>query len=150
MLYSASDPGRSGGWVIIDKDARIIFNSLFTNWTDVYTALAPYKNQSTFHFLLEQVHAMPGQGVSSMFSFGANYGGWIALLEGLSISHILVPPQRWQKDILGSFPKGESKHRARDYIQRRYPEKKFLVKENGIIDALCMALYLRKQKTGLL
>ena len=49
---------------------------------------------------LEKVHAMPGQGVVSMFSFGQNVGTWQGILAALSIPYVTPRPQEWQKGLV--------------------------------------------------
>jgi len=44
---------------------------------------------------IEQVGAMPGQGVSSMFAFGEAFGLAKGVLAGLGIPVQSVPPARW-------------------------------------------------------
>ena len=46
---------------------------------------------------VEQVGAMPGQGVSSMFSFGHAAGVVAGVLGALLIPVTLVTPQNWKK-----------------------------------------------------
>ncbi|MFM6209945.1 hypothetical protein, partial [Planktothrix sp.] len=47
--------------------------------------------------IIENVHAMPGQGVSSMFSFGMGYGCWLGIIAALNIPVEFVTPQCWKK-----------------------------------------------------
>ena len=47
--------------------------------------------------VVEAVHAMPGQGVSSMFAFGHAVGSVMGVLAALRIPVTLAPPQRWKK-----------------------------------------------------
>jgi crossover junction endodeoxyribonuclease RuvC len=145
-FFAGIDPGGTGGWAILDEGSNVIV-SPYTTFPDFAVRVSDYKDISVG---LEAVHAMPGQGVSSTFKFGANFGGWEATLQLLKLSYILIPPQRWQKDILGIIPKGESKPRALAYAQRRWPNLDLRKKDSGIVDALCIALYTRKQSTGLL
>lgn len=49
------------------------------------------------HAYLEAVHAMPHQGVTSVFTFGHAAGVVEGLLQGLSIPYTLVSPQTWKK-----------------------------------------------------
>lgn len=135
------DPGKTGGIAVIDSSGEKMFSQPFTSWIDVKKIIANYGSESTV--CLEQVSSMPRQGVKSTFTFGMNFGGWIAALEILNVPYILVPPGRWQKAILGSFPKGESKARALSYVQRRYPAVEFRKKDSGVVDALCLALYCK-------
>jgi crossover junction endodeoxyribonuclease RuvC len=46
---------------------------------------------------VERVGAMPGQGVSSVFSFGRSAGIVEGVLAALKIPVTIVTPQRWQK-----------------------------------------------------
>lgn len=48
---------------------------------------------------VEQVSAMPGQGVTSMFGFGESYGLVRGVLAGLRVPVELVPPAKWKRDL---------------------------------------------------
>lgn len=144
MFFIGIDVGASGAIATLDENSKFVCADPFTNWKDMIKYLGPYQR----HLMLvnlEKVHAMPMQGVSSMFTFGANFGGWQALLEANDVPHILTPPQTWQKKILGSFPKGTSKVAALKYVSKRFPELNFPNKKKaeGIVDAICLALYAR-------
>lgn len=144
MIYFCGiDPGKSGAWAILNEEGALYDNGA----GDCFKCLN-HKDITPTLTVLEQVHAFPGQGVSSVFSFGANYGGWVATLEILEIPYQLVPPQKWQKAILGSFPKGESKLRALEFAQRRWPTLNLKKKDHGIVDALCIALYAMRLHKG--
>ena len=52
------------------------------------------------HAFIEQVSAMPGQGVTSMFGFGKGYGIWIGILAALGIPYTFVTPQSWKKELM--------------------------------------------------
>lgn len=140
--FCGIDPGQSGGYAVLREDSSIVHTENFSSFKYHNSQIASLDGDVLF--LLEKVHAMPRQGVSSMFTFGSNFGGWKALLEISELPYILVPPQTWQKYILGAFPKGESKNRAFDYVTRRYPTLNLKKsKDSGIVDAICMALYLK-------
>lgn len=47
---------------------------------------------------LERVGARPGQGVTSMFKFGENFGFIQGLLTACSIPYGLVTPQKWKRE----------------------------------------------------
>lgn len=51
----------------------------------------------TGHAYVEAVHAMPGQGVSSCFSFGHAAGSVMGVLAAMHITTTLVTPQAWKK-----------------------------------------------------
>ena len=54
-----------------------------------------YKND--IHAYIEQVHAMPHDGRSSLFKFGTNYGKWLGVLGAYAIDTTYVSPQKWMK-----------------------------------------------------
>jgi crossover junction endodeoxyribonuclease RuvC len=54
-------------------------------------------NYDVGHAYVESVHAMPGQGVASMFTFGHACGAVDGLLAALHIPMTLVTPQAWKK-----------------------------------------------------
>ena len=49
------------------------------------------------HAMIELVSAMPGQGVSSMFSFGKSAGIVEGVLAAIGIPFTFVTPQKWKK-----------------------------------------------------
>ena len=49
------------------------------------------------HAYVELVHAMPGQGVASMFTFGHAAGAIAGVLAALRIPATYITPQRWKK-----------------------------------------------------
>lgn len=48
---------------------------------------------------LEEVHAMPGQGVTSMFTFGNGFGHLEQVLADFRVRTIRVRPNQWQKTL---------------------------------------------------
>ncbi len=55
--------------------------------------LAEYDAGEAF---IEQVHSMPGQGVSSVFTFGHACGAVEGVIAALMIPYTLVTPQKWK------------------------------------------------------
>lgn len=147
--YLGIDPGKSGAWAVINEEAEIVQYKKFTTWADIYSESVFEGKDRHVMAALELVHAFPGQGVVSVFSFGSNFGAWQGLLEGHQIPHCMATVQRWQKVLLGSFPKGESKERAYQFVSRRYPHLGFKKGKSseGVIDAICLALYARFDHT---
>jgi len=87
--------------------------------------------------VLESVHAMPKQGVSSSFSFGRNTGA----VESLALIHARVvnwvTPQRWKKHFGLSKIKNESIVLAQEiYGTRFYWDK---LADDGVAEAALMA-----------
>ena len=142
--YIGIDPGKTGGFAAVDHKGNTLEAMQFESYQVFADSAKGLLLDYPVTVVLEKVSAMPGQGVSSMFTFGANYGGWLATLELLKLPYQLVRPQAWQKAILGTFPKGESKARALAFAQRLHPDLALRKKDSGIADAICMAHYGRR------
>jgi len=101
---------------------------------------------------IEKAHAMPGQGVTSMFSFGETYGGWFGLMGALGIPLRIVTPQAWKRAILAGTSK--DKAAAIAYVRRAYPGVNLLATErsrtahDGMADAVCIAEYGMRMERG--
>lgn len=89
---------------------------------------------------LEQVNAMPGQGVTSCFTFGNGFGHLEMALTAAGIPFERVRPQKWQKEMqcLTGGDKTVSKRRA----QELFPTMKCT---HATSDALLIAAYGAKQ-----
>lgn len=95
----------------------------------------------TGHAYVEAVHAMPGQGVSSMFSFGHAAGSVMGVLTALRIPVTLVTPQRWKK-AAGLI--GKDKDAARSRAIQLWPRWVALGKKGegqALADAALIARY---------
>ena len=88
---------------------------------------------------VEKVGAMPGQGVSSMFSFGRSVGIIEGVLAAKQIPVTFVTPQAWQKQ--SGAAKGKDGSRQR--VMELFPREAHLfgrVKDDGRADAVLIAL----------
>ena len=47
--------------------------------------------------IIEQVSAMPGQGVTSMFNFGQSFGILKGICSGMQLPMYFVRPAKWKK-----------------------------------------------------
>jgi crossover junction endodeoxyribonuclease RuvC len=102
--------------------------------------LAEFLSRDIDHAFVEKVGSMPGQGVSSVFSFGTSYGIILGILAAKQIPYTLVPPQRWKKWMKVSASKDSSRSRASQlmpYAANQWP----LVKHDGRAEAALIALY---------
>ena len=97
---------------------------------------------------VEKVHAMPGQGVTSMFSFGRSLGLIEGVLAALRIPRTYAAPRTWQAVMLKGKPTGKDhKGSAALAAVELWPElsKTMKVKANwGIADAALIAEYGRR------
>ena len=97
---------------------------------------------------VEKVHAMPGQGVSTMFAFGCNWGYVLGVLVCMGLPYELVTPQAWQKAMFASQPKRKDidiKKATRAFADRRWPQWST---NPGKADALCIAEWARRYLIG--
>ena len=85
--YIGIDPGKRGAWSCLQGDK-------VTVGPDVETCRRFLRGlQSSPKVLLEKVGSSPQMGVSSAFTFGAEYGKWLGLF-GEDVDQI--SPQKWQ------------------------------------------------------
>lgn len=90
--------------------------------------------------VVEQVAAMRGQGVSSMFRFGQGFGAIQMSLAAHKIETHYVTPAKWK----GHFNLSRDKGLSRSVASQRFPEyaDKFKrVKDDGRAEACLIALY---------
>ena len=89
---------------------------------------------------LERVGAMPGQGVTSMFSFGRSVGIVEGILAALDVPVTIVTPQAWRKKVVVREGKDGSRERAMQLFPRQaamFARKK----DDGRADAALIAYY---------
>ena len=91
--------------------------------------------------VVEQVNAMPGQGVTSMFNFGQTFGAIKGVCAALNLSIFFVRPSKWKKhfDLINS-----SKDSSRTKAIEMYPKlSNQLAKKKDVnkSDAILIARY---------
>lgn len=104
------DPGAGGAVAILEKDGRLVqvFDMPSVEVVvggkakkrvspEMLAAELRLYNVAGTIAVIEQVGAMPGQGVSSMFAFGEAFGLAKGVLAGLSIPVQTVTPGKWKK-----------------------------------------------------
>lgn len=89
---------------------------------------------------VERVSAMPGQGVSSMFSFGRSVGVIEGVLAAYEIPVTLVTPQAWMKAMGVRAGKDGSRERAMQLFPQ-YADLFSRKKDDGRSDAVLIAKY---------
>ena len=140
-IYIGIDPCKSGGiCFLMDDDIKSFKCPDTTHGMTEELILA--KNIRKCTAIIEKVHAFPGQGVTSCFNFGYNYGLWIGILSALKIPYVLVPPNKWMRYY--SVPKMERKDRKnylKQLAQQMHPDHKVTLYN---ADAILLANYLKK------
>ena len=76
-------------------------------------------NEEETIVVVEQVNAMPGQGVTSMFNFGQTFGAIKGVCAALNLPIFFVRPSKWKKyfELLNS-----SKDASRTKVIEMYPK----------------------------
>ena len=155
MRIIGIDPGLSGGIAILD-DLKIydIFdmpimsegkkNKNQLNSAQLVNILNKHvlKKENTF-VRVEQVSAMPGQGVTSMFNFGQTFGSIKGICAALGLPIFYVRPAKWKKhfELINS-----SKDASRTKVIEMYPSiSSRLTKKKDVnkADAILIARYFR-------
>ena len=91
--------------------------------------------------VVEQVNAMPGQGVTSMFNFGQSFGVIKGICAALSLPIHFVRPTKWKKHF--NLIK-TNKDASRTKVIEVYPEissKRHRKKDSNKADAILIARY---------
>ena len=148
MIVIGIDPGKKGGVVVLRNcgDVTKVDNALMmpSSASDLAEIVAPPLLVGGWVAYVENVHAMPGQGVTSMFNFGKGFGEILGVLAALNIRTELVSPQKWKRAVLAGTDR--DKAAAIRFVQENYPAidltpGRCRVPQDGIADAVCIAHY---------
>lgn len=137
------DPGVEGGIALYEPDrpSQIIACDIPTAAGEIDAAeLARLiKSLDPTTAIIESVHAMPKQGVSSTFRFGMAYGSLRATVSVLGIPTHLVTPQRWKKD----YGLPAEKEQARALAIRLWPDSNSFARkrDHGRAEAALIARF---------
>jgi crossover junction endodeoxyribonuclease RuvC len=97
-------------------------------------------NVHTTIAVVEQVGAMPGQGVTSMFAFGQSFGMVLGVLAGLAIPTTTVSPATWKKALKLNAGKDGARAKAAQLWPSHASEFK-RVKDDGRAEAALIAYW---------
>ena len=111
MLIIGIDPGISGS-ICFFEDGKIIDviemptmtegkkNKKQVNGSQIYNEILKRVNKLSkkdIRVIVEQVSAMPGQGVTSMFNFGQSFGILKGICSAMQLPVYFVRPTKWKK-----------------------------------------------------
>ena len=111
MLIIGIDPGISGS-ICFFEDGKILDvvemptmtegkkNKKQVNGSQIYNEICKRINEiekQEIRIVIEQVSAMPGQGVTSMFNFGQSFGILKGISSAMQLPMYFVRPARWKK-----------------------------------------------------
>lgn len=150
--YIGIDPGKDGAIAIIftDKHKSIRQIDLYSPFDEKeYIKLLSDLNNGENEAIccLEKVSARPGQGVTSMFNFGTNFGWIQGVLQAKEIPYELVTPQKWKKE----FSVTSDKNTSIEVAKRLFPTvnlkqtDRCKKEHDGMAEALLMAEYARRK-----
>ena len=152
MLIIGIDPGISGS-ICFFKDGRILEviempvmtegkkNKKQVNGAQIYNEFLKRinKKEDEIRVVIEQVSAMPGQGVTSMFNFGQSYGILKGICSAMQLPMFFVRPAKWKKYFnLINSQKDASRTRAIEifpYFSSQLSKKKDANKADAILIA---------------
>ena len=153
MLIIGIDPGISGA-ICFFVDGKVIEvinmptmtegkkNKKQVNGAQVYNEISKQVKKSEskgIRVIIEQVSAMPGQGVTSMFNFGQSFGILKGICSAMQLPMYFVRPAKWKKYFnLINSEKDASRTRAIEifpYFSSQLSKKKDANKADAILIA---------------
>ena len=158
MKIIGIDPGLSGGIAILKENKVLdLFdmpvmsegkkNKRQLNSAQLANLIKKnIKTNEDVAVVVEQVNAMPGQGVTSMFNFGQSFGAIKGVCAALEVPIYFVRPSKWKKyfDLINS-----SKDASRTKVIEMYPtlsEKLSKKKDVNKSDAILIARFFRETR----
>ena len=153
MRIFGIDPGLSGGIAILENNKvkemfdMPVMSDGKKNKRQLNSALLAQIIKDNIEdiedtvMVVEQVNAMPGQGVTSMFNFGQTFGAIKGICAALSLPIFFVRPAKWKKhfELINS-----SKDASRTKVIEMYPsiaENLSKKKDVNKSDAILIARY---------
>ena len=153
MLIIGIDPGISGS-VCFFQDGKILQviemptmidgkkKKRQVNGSQIYNEILKKINEfekQNVRVVIEQVSAMPGQGVTSMFNFGQSFGILKGICSAMQLPMYFVRPTKWKKHYnLINSDKDASRTRAIEifpYFSSHLSKKKDTNKADAILIA---------------
>ena len=153
MLIIGIDPGISGS-ICFFENGKIIDviemptmtegkkNKRQVNGSQIYNEISKRINKieiQNTRVVIEQVSAMPGQGVTSMFNFGQSFGILKGICSAMQLPMYFVRPAKWKKYFgLINSEKDASRTRAIEmfpYFSSQLSKKKDSNKADAILIA---------------
>ena len=155
MKIIGIDPGLSGAIAVLENNKVLnmfdmpVMSEGKKNKRQLNSALLvnlikeSIENSGEVAVVVEQVNAMPGQGVTSMFNFGQTFGAIKGVCAALKLPIFFVRPSKWKKhfELINS-----SKDASRTKAIEMYPqisERLSRKKDVNKADAILIARYFR-------
>ena len=160
MIIVGIDPGIAGA-ICFFSDGKVIDvidmptmaegkkNKKQVNGRQIYNEIMLIKNKfknEKMSVIVEQVSAMPGQGVTSMFNFGQSFGVIKGICSAMELPIFYVRPAKWKKHFnLINSEKDASRTKVIEMFPR-ISNKLSRKKDNNKADAILIAQYFEKTR----
>ena len=160
MIIVGIDPGISGALCFFSNGNIIDVidmptmaegkkNKKQVNGRQIFNEILNIKNKFASHkinVVVEQVSAMPGQGVTSMFNFGQSFGVIKGICSAMELPIFYVRPARWKKyfNLINA-----EKDASRTKVIEMFPkisQKLSRKKDNNKADAILIAKYFENTR----
>ena len=166
--FMGIDPGKTGALALIDEKGTAV---LVRDWCDgpllakeLRAIDITYAPKLT---IIEKVAAMTRkvtafgkggkrevkiikQGVTSSFTFGANYGWWLGALDSLGFKYQTIAPVSWMARMKIPKKANSNDKPSLPIARRLFPNMELhLKKHDGRADALMIAEYARCRTLGI-
>ena len=155
MIIVGIDPGIAGA-ICFFSDGKVIDvidmptmaegkkNKKQVNGRQIYNEIMLIKNKfmnEKMSVIVEQVSAMPGQGVTSMFNFGQSFGVIKGICSALTLPIYFIRPVKWKKhfNLIGSS-KDASRTKATELFPN-FSNKMAKKKDANKADAILIGRY---------
>ena len=151
MRIIGIDPGLSGAIAVLDNNKVLKIydmpvmaegkkNKRQLNSAQLVNIIKEnIENREEINVVVEQVNAMPGQGVTSMFNFGQTFGAIKGVCAALNLPIFFIRPSKWKKyfELINSS-KDSSRTKAIEMypsIADQFSKKKDVNKSDAILIA---------------
>ena len=160
MIIVGIDPGISGALCFFSNGNIIDVidmptmaegkkNKKQVNGRQIFNEILNIKNTFAGHkinVVVEQVSAMPGQGVTSMFNFGQSFGVIKGICSAMELPIFYVRPAKWKKyfNLINA-----EKDASRTKVIEMFPkisQKLSRKKDNNKADAILIAKYFENTR----
>ena len=152
MIIAGIDPGLSGAIALLDAESggvidcvdmpthQLLRGGKAKRELDAHALAGMIGRDRIGHCFIEAVSSMPGQGVSSVFSFGKSFGIVLGILAAQQIAFTLVSPVTWKKALGVPAAKDGARARASQLLpaaSHHWP----LIKHDGRAEAALIAYW---------
>lgn len=151
LITIGVDPGKTGAIALLWPNGELceihdmpIMGKIVS--PQILTSFEVWDDHCYGTVIIEDVHAHPGQGVSSMFSFGRSLGVIEGVFAAAGKPIAYVSPAKWKKAMGLTADKGSSRRKAIE----RWPESRLFdrVKDDGRAEAALIALWWQQHGEG--